>query len=74
MIPMITGKHADPLGLGVTPSGLNPPFNAVLDGFSGLHDWRLMSNVFDGERPNGAWSVQVVDLASSDYSTLKAKH
>ena len=69
----ITVEHRDALGLGVTlrspagtPSVLNPPFNAVLDGFPGLREWRLMSNAFYGERPNGAWSVNVVDLAGGE--------
>ena len=75
----IAVQHRDALGLGVTlrspagtPSVLNPPFNAVLDGFSGLQDWRLMSNAFYGENPNGAWTVQVVELAGTGTGALTA--
>ena len=75
----ISVEHRDALGLGVTlrspagtPSILNPPFNGILDGYPGLHDWRLMSNAFYGEQPNGAWTVQVVDLAGGATGTLKA--
>ena len=79
VILQITVEHRDALGLGVTlrspagtPSVLNPPFNAVLDGFPGLREWRLMSNAFYGESPNGAWSLNVVDLGGGDTGTLMA--
>ena len=75
----ISVEHRDALGLGVTlrspagtPSVVNPPFNAILDGHPGLHEWRLMSNAFYGEPANGAWTVQVVDLAGGAAGTLKA--
>ncbi len=75
----ITVEHRNALGLGVTllspagtPSVLNPPFNGLLDGYPGLHEWRLMSNAFYGEQPNGAWTVQVVDLAGGDAGMLTA--
>ncbi len=76
----ISVEHRDALGLGVTllspsgtPSILNPPFNGILDGYPGLHEWRLMSNAFYGEQPNGAWTVQVVDLAGGGHAgALKA--
>ena len=31
-----------------------------------------MSYAFYGEQPNGAWTVQVVDLAGGDMGTLQA--
>ena len=75
----ISVQHRDALGLGVTlfspagtPSILNPPFNAILDGYPGLYEWRLMSNAFYGEQPNGAWTVQIVDLDGAYTGALKA--
>lgn len=75
----VSVEHRDALGLGVTllspsgtPSVLNSPFNGILDGYPGLHEWRLMSNAFYGEQPNGAWTVQIVDLAGADTGALKA--
>ncbi len=73
----ITASHANALDLGVTlssPSGaqsvLNPPFNTILDRFSGLVEWHLLSNAFYGENPNGEWSLHVADLAPNDTGTL----
>ncbi len=73
----ISVKHDNALDLGITlgsPSGtqsvLNPPFNQVLDGFPGLSEWRLLSNAFYGENPNGEWALHLVDLAPADTGTL----
>ena len=48
------------------------PFNPALDGFPGLRQWRLLSNAFYGEGPNGEWSIQVVDLAPDDIGHLRS--
>ena len=73
----IAVEHGNAFDLGVTlrsPAGtssvVNPPFNAVLDGFPGLRNWHLLSNAFYGENPNGAWTVQVADLAAEDTGRL----
>ena len=73
----IAVEHGNALDLGVTlrsPAGtssvVNPPFNAVLDGFPGLQNWQLLSNAFYGENPNGAWTVHVADLAAEDTGSL----
>ncbi len=73
----ISVEHANAFDLGVTlrspagtPSVVNPPFNAVLDGFPGLQQWQLLSNAFYGENPNGAWTLHVADLAAEDTGRL----
>ena len=73
----IAAEHANAFDLGVTlrsPSGtasvVNPPLNAILQGFEGLQDWRLLSNAFYGENPNGAWTVHVADIAAEDTGSL----
>ncbi|MCY4060222.1 MAG: proprotein convertase P-domain-containing protein, partial [Gammaproteobacteria bacterium] len=73
----ISADHPDAFELGVTvhsPAGtqsvVNPPFNAVLDGFPGLNNWHLLSNAFYGESPGGTWTIQVVDLASGNTGTV----
>ena len=73
----ISVEHGNAFDLGVTlrsPAGtasvVNPPFNAVLDGFPGLQQWQLLSNAFYGENPNGAWTVHVADLAAEDTGRL----
>ena len=73
----IAVEHTNAFDLGITlrsPAGtasvLNPPFNAVLEGFPGLRNWRLLSNAFYGENPNGAWTVHVADLAADDTGSL----
>ena len=73
----ISARHDNALDLGVTlgsPSGaqsvVNSPFNTVLDGFPGLVEWRLLSNAFYGENPNGEWTLHVADLAPQDIGTL----
>lgn len=73
----ISADHPNPFDLGITlrsPSGtasvLNPPFNAALEGAFGLHGWRLLSNAFYGENPEGAWTVHVADVAQGDEGSV----
>ena len=72
----ISVDHEFPEELGITlispsgtPSVLNPPFNRALGG-PGLNDWRIMSNAFYGESPNGEWTLNVVDLAEEDEGVI----
>lgn len=70
-------SYAADLGVQLTSPGgtqsiLNTPFNAILEGWPGLHDWQLMSNAFYGENANGIWTVQVVDLAEEDTGSLSS--
>ncbi|MCY4478245.1 MAG: S8 family serine peptidase [Gammaproteobacteria bacterium] len=72
-------EHAYASDLGVTltsPGGtesvVNAPMNALLDQVPGMTDWRLLSNAFYGETPNGEWKIQVVDLAGGDVGSLNA--
>lgn len=57
----------------VSPSGtqsiLNPVFNDILANDQDL-DWQLLSNAFYGERPNGRWTLKVVDAAPGDAGRL----
>ncbi len=53
-----------------TQSVLNPPLNSVLKGSSGISDWRLLSNAFYGENPNGTWTLHVADIVPEDTGTL----
>ena len=73
----IAVEHTNAFDLGVTlqsPAGtanvVNPPLNAVLEGFEGLNNWRLLSNAFYGEKPNGAWTLHLADLAAADTGSL----
>ncbi len=73
----ISVDHSYGADLGVTitsPGGtesiVNPPFNVLLNGFPGLFQWRLLSNAFYGENPNGEWKINVVDLAPDDTGSL----
>ena len=73
----IAVEHTNAFDLGVTlqsPAGtanvVNPPLNAVLEGFDGLKDWRLLSNAFYGENPNGTWTLHVADLAAIDTGSV----
>ena len=75
----ITVNHGYGSDLGVkltSPSGtesiLNAPFNVILDEFPGMRDWQLMSNAFYGEKPNGTWTIQVVDLAADHTGSLES--
>jgi len=57
----------------ISPSGtesvLNPVFNDFLANNQDL-DWQLLSNAFYGERPNGTWTLKVVDAAPEDAGFL----
>ena len=73
--------HAAPYELGIhlvsphgTRSVLNQVFNTSLEGFqdTGLPGWRLLSNAFYGENPNGDWRIDVFDAAEGDTGDLKA--
>ena len=75
----ITVNHGYSSDLGVkltSPSGtesiVNAPFNVILDEFPGIRDWQLMSNAFYGEKPNGTWTIQVVDLADDHTGSLES--
>lgn len=73
----ISVDHAAAFDLGVTlrsPAGtasvLNPPFNVALEYIPGFASWRLLSNAFYGEDPNGTWTLHVADLAAADTGGL----
>lgn len=55
---------------GGTESIVHTPFGALLREAPGFTGWRLLSNAFYGENPNGEWAVDVVDLASGDTGQL----
>ena len=72
--------HPFPHDLGIalespsgTPSILNPVFNEVLaidrTGAPPLR-WRLLSNAFYGEAPNGDWTLTVFDGAGGEIGAL----
>ena len=70
-------EGGDAFDLGITlgsPAGtqsvLNPPLNSLLEGSPGISDWRLLSNAFYGENPNGTWTLHVADIAAADTGTL----
>ena len=62
----------------ISPAGMrsivNPPFNEALafDTGGALLRWRLLSNAFYGENPNGAWRLSVFDGAQHDLGTMAA--
>ena len=62
-------RLASPAG---TPSTLNTPFNDALavDFSTRRLRWRVLSNAFYGERPNGDWRLLVFDGAEHDVGTL----
>lgn len=73
--------HPFPHDLGIelrspdgTASMLNPVFNEVLalDREGAPLRWRLLSNAFYGEAPNGRWSLTVFDGADEDRGSLVA--
>ena len=73
-------RHPFPNDLGihlVSPSGtrsvLNQVFNETLavQGMDRLR-WRLLSNAFYGESPNGNWRIEVFDAAADDVGHLDA--
>ena len=74
--------HPFPNDLGIdlvsaqgTRSVVNPAFNETLAidlrGQSRLR-WRLLSNAFYGEDPNGEWDIEVYDAADGDTGQLNA--
>ena len=70
----VTHPFTNDLGIHlISPSGtesiLNPVFNDVLANNQDL-DWQLLSNAFYGERPNGKWTLKVVDAAPEDAGWL----
>ena len=72
-----THSYAPDLGITITSPGgtesiVNPPLNAILNHLPELRQWRLLSNAFYGERPNGEWTIRVVDLASGDTGELES--
>lgn len=74
----VSVDHPFAADIGITlrsPGGMesvvNPPFNAGLaDTPAGLVGWRLLSNAFYGENPNGTWTVHLADLAAGDVGSL----
>ncbi len=70
----VTHPFTNDLGIHlISPSGtesvLNPVFNDVLANDRDL-DWQLLSNAFYGERPNGKWTLKVIDAAPEDAGWL----
>ncbi len=70
----VTHPFTNDLGIHlISPSGtqsvLNPVFNDILANDQDL-DWQLLSNAFYGERPNGRWTLKVVDAAPGDAGRL----
>ena len=73
----VNHRYGSDLGVKLTsPSGtesiVNAPFNVILDEFPGMRNWQLMSNAFYGEKPNGTWTIQVVDLAADHTGSLES--
>lgn len=62
----------------ISPSGMrsivNPPFNEALtlDTAGAPLRWRLLSNAFYGENPNGTWRLAAFDGAEQDEGTMAA--
>ncbi len=72
--PNDLGIHLDsPHG---TRSVLNQAFSETLaidDGDNKVEfKWRILSNAFFGETPNGTWRIEVFDAAAEDTGTLEA--
>ena len=72
----IEGSHSFLPDLGITlisPDGTESIVNQVFNDFL-IHDtslsWRLLSNAFYGESPNGLWTVKLVDAAPNDTGTI----
>ena len=70
----VTHPFTNDLGIYlISPSGtasiLHPVFSETLVGDANL-DWKLLSNAFYGESPNGDWTLKVIDAASGDTGTL----
>ena len=71
--------HPFPHDLGIeliSPTGMrsvvNPPFNEALalDLTDVEFRWRLLSNAFYGENPNGTWRLSVFDGAETDTGSI----
>ncbi len=72
----LTHGFAHDLGIHlISPAGtesvLNPIFNDILASESGTLNWRLVSNAFYGENPNGDWRLRIVDAVSGDVGSLR---
>ena len=70
----VTHPFTNDLGIYlISPSGtesiLHPVFSETLVGNANLN-WKLLSNAFYGESPNGDWTLKVIDAASGDTGTL----
>lgn len=73
----ITVEHDNAFDLGVAlrspgemENVVNPPLNKVLEEFPGIQNWRLLSNAFYGENPNGSWTIHVADIAPADMGSV----
>ena len=72
--------HEFPNDLGihlVSPHGTRAVINQVFNETLALDDpgdlrWRLLSNAFYGEAPNGDWQIEVFDAAEDDTGDLDA--
>lgn len=75
---IIRATHDFPNDLGVTlvsPAGtesvVNPIYNDALTADpGGFRGWRLLTNAFYGESPNGDWMLRVMDAAPGDIGSL----
>lgn len=72
--------HEFPNDLGihlVSPHGTRAVINQVFNETLALDDpgdlrWRVLSNAFYGETPNGDWQIEVFDAAEDDTGSLEA--
>ncbi len=69
-----THPFTNDLGIALTsPAGtesiLLPVYSETLAGDVDL-DWKLLSNAFYGESPNGEWTIRIIDAAAGDTGTL----
>ncbi|MCY3730480.1 MAG: S8 family peptidase [Rhodospirillaceae bacterium] len=73
-------RHPFPNDLGihlVSPQGTRSVVNQVFNETLAVEDmdtlrWRLLSNAFYGENPNGDWQIEVFDAAAGDTGRLHA--
>ena len=73
-------EHEFPNDLGihlVSPGGTRSVINQVFNETLAVKDipeirWRLLSNAFYGETPNGDWQIEVFDAAEDDTGDLEA--
>ena len=72
----IEGSHTFMPDMGFTlisPDGTESIINQVFNDFlvhSTTLSWRLLTNAFFGESPNGLWTLKVVDAAPNDTGTI----